>query len=617
MNLRLLIGLAGKPRWGELRPLVALLLVPAILASTMPASGQMQTRHPASRAPDLPDDVLLGLQIAVTLSETIGLVEDQAWRGRLDRIGYRVAAVADDEETPYSFDILDLPEPNALALPGGFLFVTRGMMEIDLSDDELAHLIGHEISHVRQGHFQRASQLSGLLSLVNTALLIGILVSAEPGTSRERIERMDDPGLKEWSVGVTGRDALIQGVSLFGNVLSALFARSYSRKLEFEADETGQRLATRAGFDPSGGPGLLETLHDRSYDRHHLGYWRTHPYFDDRIVRARALAQRLSPSSAPRDDSAYREHWALFFAEAAQDFPGDREAVYLYERALRCAQAGLATLTGGLEMVRFKKRREERQHELRRGYQTLITAYDEIIARAEQESPDWSSLGAARSEREEIIRQKAKALPDYIEVLDGENVATDMLERFVENYPTHPRVFEVTYRLAEHYRLTDRPAAAIDALARLQPSEARVDSVGWADSTRTAMIDLVTELGDLALCRHLMLRGETAGAGDTAVAAAAQARIEELVEREISLEEAGRYLRDHPESPWSERIRQQSDLRAREAFQAGRVHEGLQRYQDALDAYFSVVAWAPDAGAADEAAEAIERINRLETLDLR
>ena len=66
-------------------------------------------------------------------------------------------------------------------------------------------------------------------------------------------------------------------------------------------------------------------------------------------------------------------------------------------------------------------------------------------------------------------------------------MATDQLELFVENYPTHPRVPEGTLRLAEHYRLTDRPAAAISALERLITMEVAGDSTGWADSARVAL----------------------------------------------------------------------------------------------------------------------------------
>ncbi|MBD3236940.1 MAG: M48 family metalloprotease [Candidatus Eisenbacteria bacterium] len=594
--------------------LLAILLAMTCMAPATPASAQMRAPEPRRPAPDLPDDVLLGLRIAVTLSETIGLVENEEWRTRLDRIGYRVAAVAGDTEHPYSFDILDLPEPNALALPGGFIFVTRGMFEIELTDAELAHLIGHEISHVRREHFQRAAQLNGLLSLVNTALLVGILVGAEPGGSRERVARMDDPGRREWSVGVTGRDALLQGASLFGNVLSALFARSYSRKLEFEADETGQRLATRAGFESAAGPGLLETLHQRSYEGHHFGYWRTHPYFDDRVRRARTLAHQLAPDPTPADDRAYRERWALFFAQAAEMFPGDREAIYLYDRALRCARPGLATLSGSLEMARFKQRRAERQHPLRRPYEALIAAYQEILDHEPLAPSDSAALDAARRALEQLQRQRQAALSDYLEIIDRDDAATDLLERFIDNYPDHPRAGAVSLRLVEHYRLSDRPSGAIDHLERLAGREGRAE---WADSARAAMLALAEELDDPRLCWRLMAVADSAAASLGAVHHRARRRLTELLDGSLSLEQSGGFLRAAPDSPWSERVRGIRDRRAQEAFEAGRVHEGLQRYQDALNAYFAVLAWAPDAPAASQAAEGITRINRLEALEMQ
>lgn len=165
----------------------------------------------------LPDDFELGLEVSTALAKTIGVVDTTVWRQKLSEIGYRVAAMGHTSDAHYSFAVLDLPEPNAIALPGGFLFVTRGMMEMGISDDELAHLLGHEISHIELRHHARAARVNTVLSVARTALLIGVLMGArDDGRSTERAEVSDDPGRRDWAVGLTGKEALIQASSIFG-----------------------------------------------------------------------------------------------------------------------------------------------------------------------------------------------------------------------------------------------------------------------------------------------------------------------------------------------------------------------------------------------------------------
>lgn len=625
-----LVQEACHPKPRHVVPAVLLLLLIALL---LPWAAQAQQRPPEARPQqsNLPEDVLLGLRFAVMLSETVGLVENDEWRERVSRIGYQVASASEDPDIPYSFDILDLPDPNAMALPGGFIFVTRGMMEIDLSDDELAHLLGHEITHVRNGHFQRAARVNSLLSIVQTALMIGILVGVpNDAVAGERIDRMDDPGLREWSVGVTGKDALVQGTALFGNVLQALYARSYSRKLEFEADDWGNRIAVRAGFSPAAGPAFLQRLHERSFEGQHFGYWRTHPYFDERLARAQARAVRLTPPAEPPDDSEYRERWALFFARAAEHFPGEKEAFCLYERALRCERSGLASLPGALEMARFKKRRESRKHVLLHRSGPLIESYDALIARAQQSDPEWEELSTARDERSALEQQRQQLLSDYLEVVDQEDSSTRFLEGFVENYPEHPRVAEMTYRLGSHYLLSDRAEAAVDLLEPVlrdradtppgsDPQSDTDTQSAWTDSARVTLLAAVSELDQLSTCYRLIREWgnpnakDTANSHDVEIGAAAERRMEQLASADISLDRGGRFLQRYPATPWSERVRDKVYEQARKTFLDGRIHEGLHRYQDALDAYFSVLAFSGDSPIAEQAAEGIERINALET----
>ncbi|MBP7669442.1 MAG: M48 family metalloprotease [Candidatus Eisenbacteria bacterium] len=574
-------------------------------------AGPADTRDapsPDLASDPLPGDVRLGLEVAMSLADGVGIVEKEEWNKRLTRIGYQVAAVSEDSDTPYSFAVLDLEEPNAMALPGGFIFVTKGIMQADFSDDELAHLLGHEISHVSQRHFHRASRMNSILSLARTALMVGILMGADDSHSSAEIVTPDDPGSRDWAIGMTGKQALLQASDVFGGVLQALFERGYSRNLEFEADEEGSRLATRAGFSSEGGPQLLERLHERSFETHQYSYWRTHPYFTERLPKAQRLAARLIPGK-PKPDDEYRQERALFFAKAAEGMRDPREALFLFERALRCEEGVVGSLAGALELVRFKGQREHREHPLLRNYGELIAGYDRILERANAQEEDWPQASEAAREREMLVAERDGLLDSQLEVILAEAPPTDFLERFIKNYPDHPRAGEMRYRLGMQYLLAGRPEKAVE---RLSSFAADSNGGAWADSAVAGMLLAIPELDDLSAC-YGVLEGHAQAKDPASVrmVEAARARMDELSKGDVSLEQGGAFLSNWPDSPWSAAVEAKVEAKAQEMLLKGRVHEGLRRYQEALDSYYTILTLAPDSPAASLASDGVDRIQSL------
>jgi predicted Zn-dependent protease len=585
-----------------------ILLILALGPLAVPADAQLpDTLGRPERSP-LPEDVAQGLEIAMSLATSVGTVDTLDWVARLNDIGYRVASRSGDDSTPYSFAILDLDEPNALALPGGFIFVTRAMFEMGLSDDELAHLVGHEINHVRQRHFQRAARLDAIMSLARAAVTMGLLMSShDRQLSTERAAVSEDPGLRSWSVGLTGSEALLQASALFGSVLQALFERGYSRGLELEADETGARLAARAGYDPEAGVTLLEKLHARSYEGRRYSYWRTHPYFDDRVRRARGRGANQRAATKVPDDSAYREHTALFFASSAQQVRDEDQAFFLYGRALACEPERLASHATALELARFKRTREANQPPLRRAYGSLIAAYDSLITVAERSDSTWSELAAARDERATLLRERDEEHPAYLKAIAQQDVPTEILEHFVENYPDDPQREEAAYELGVHQALTGKAPVAVERLLGLVAGGG-----AWADSARIGLLLAIPELKEMGPCCQLLqdsLRTGTDSLG-VRIRIAARQRMDELVEADFSLEQGSRFLAACPDSPWSAKAREKLAVKADAAYRNGRVHEGLHQYQEALDSYYEVLAYAPKSSSATDAQAAIERIHR-------
>ena len=168
-------------------------------------------------------DKELGKQTAKQVTEQIGLYEAPVTGGYVRAIGDRLVDHLEDRQFQYVFNIVDQQEPNAFAAPGGYIYFSRGLLALANSEDELAGVMGHEISHVTRRHSVRQSQ-KGILPRLLTlpGRIVGGVVSKNLG-------------------------ALLNApVNLAGTVYLA----SYSRGQESEADRLGIALAARSGYDP-------------------------------------------------------------------------------------------------------------------------------------------------------------------------------------------------------------------------------------------------------------------------------------------------------------------------------------------------------------------------------
>jgi predicted Zn-dependent protease len=224
----------------------------------------------------------LGQEAASEVESTVGLVQDPALVGYVGEIGRRLVAHTSTPDAPYQFHVADDPEPNAFALPGGFVYVTRGLLALANSEDELAGVMGHEIGHVVARHSVRQIEASTPFSILFgvPSAIVGIVSPALGG--------------------------IVGGV---GKVASGLVLAPYSRSQEREADQIGIQLAARAGWDPAGLPALLNTLEREEAlaggDPSRISFFANHPATPERVRDTMAAAKALTrgpgrPIAAPR-----------------------------------------------------------------------------------------------------------------------------------------------------------------------------------------------------------------------------------------------------------------------------------------------------------------------------
>ena len=215
----------------------------------------------------------VGAEQASVIERTIGLDRDPNTAAYVEQVGQRLAAQAGRKEISYRFYVAYMTVPNAFALPGGYVYVSRGLLALLNSEDELAGMLGHEIGHVEARHAVKRSQAALATAPVQIAAgVTGIAAS------------VISPDL---GAGIVGA----------GQTLTQAVLAPYSREQEREADRLGQQISARAGWDPRGLRGLLDTLGREERlagEAAPAGFLATHPSTPERVAATATYAGTLA-----------------------------------------------------------------------------------------------------------------------------------------------------------------------------------------------------------------------------------------------------------------------------------------------------------------------------------
>ena len=205
------------------------------------------------------DDLLAQVQ------QEYRLVNDAQSLAYLDQLGQRIVAQTRFANRPWTFGIIDDPNVNAFNLPGGIVFVNRGLIQKATTLDQFTTVLGHEIAH---GVARHGTQM--MTRQMGIQVLSGVLL---------------------------GNDAS-QRAQVLGGLVSSGVLSDYGRDAERESDRLGIQFAHAAGFDPAGSVPMFETLLSlrQSQPNSIAQFFSSHPLTEERIARAKRLSTEL-PSS--------------------------------------------------------------------------------------------------------------------------------------------------------------------------------------------------------------------------------------------------------------------------------------------------------------------------------
>lgn len=244
-------------------------------------------------------DFKLGLFIAAQVEKQYRVLEDHPDNARVMKIASRIIDAA-GSGTFYTFQIVEAPVANAFALPGGFVFITDKLLEQKLSDGELAFLLGHEISHVQNRHFERIQKERAKVSFLNALTTIGAVLVATQANDRSSDRRRL---INQGAAAPAGPPEIKRPTSvqlpphlapiLAGNIFGTLYLLHSQRDFEYEADLSGARIALGAGYSLEEGMGMLKKLFYTNYRNASMEQWTTHPLTQARIF---AIKSKVDPS---------------------------------------------------------------------------------------------------------------------------------------------------------------------------------------------------------------------------------------------------------------------------------------------------------------------------------
>jgi predicted Zn-dependent protease len=253
-----------RSRWIVLLPLLAALLMPAAGCSTNPATGRRQFNVLSTER-----EINLGSEAAPEFTtEYGGPIPSAQIREYVSNLGKRLAALSERPDLPWEFTVVDSQVINAFALPGGKVFMSRGLLAKFDNTAQLAGVLGHEIGHVTAQHI--GQQMSQALVIQGLGLGLGIAGAAS-----------DNDLLKVMGVGA--------------GVGGTVYMLKYGRDQESQADELGLRYMTKAGYNPVGQLQVMEILKAEAGRGGTPEFLSTHPLPQTRIDRLNRIIREQYP----------------------------------------------------------------------------------------------------------------------------------------------------------------------------------------------------------------------------------------------------------------------------------------------------------------------------------
>ncbi len=311
---------AGEPKRGTV--LCALMLVAAILLVSCGSLPADLPSVPGLSPPSEDEETRISREFRREAKKELKFVNHPEVERYIDRIGRRILAVSGPQSFDYRFFVVEDNQLNAFAVPGGSIYVYSGLIERAKTTDELAGVLGHEITHIKGHHMVRSSGPDPI-SILSLLAMVALAKSGSGG----------------------------QAVGMVGQAVAATRQLAYSRQLEMEADTLGTRYMAAAGYNPQGTIAFLKMMdQERSLNPVDVpAYVLSHPLSQERIANAQLVVKSLGETPIRPDepdalkkvqivirmDRPPRNEVVAEYEKLVQQNPRDPDLLYLLGFALQ------------------------------------------------------------------------------------------------------------------------------------------------------------------------------------------------------------------------------------------------------------------------------------------
>jgi Zn-dependent protease with chaperone function len=553
------------------------------------------------------NEFLLGLWVANQVQKTHKVLPNHKDHPRVVEIATRIVEHAGRKDL-YSVAIIKAPVANAFALPGGFFFITDTLLKLNLSDDELAFLIGHEIAHVQNRHFERIQKEQAKTSFATALATIGSTLLASKmnsGNDHERLRRQGALSRKEGPPPIKQPNSVTLPPHLAPVLMSNLFGTLYllhsQRDFEYEADLSGAKLAVAAGYDLEKGTGMLRKLFYSNYRNSEHVEWTTHPLTQSRIQALKARGKEFTKGKPMTSTVLVKRQrdWANRLLNVYEEMP-------LWSKAKGLSSINVQAVRGLLLMrashlssdTELKKRslRLEILHGLFPKIQAssflvadhgvLHSKVDELLKLGGHLNPDFVSSSANRQKLSLKMNMDQLELtsPGYLQ-----------LEYLLRNFPNHPDAESWRW---QHWTKEPKIEKIIEDVAPLLESDkagrvrkhllkamTRIEKDPWAYVKMHEILDL--DIDPEVLSSNLKSCE--------------------------SLERLLRFQHEFPNHPWIDRVNQRRTDRLKHHYRAGRLAMASRQPQKAVEHFREILLFDTSGSLETEARELIYRLNTIGT----
>jgi predicted Zn-dependent protease len=251
-----------------------------------PKTPPVENEAQGAFAQEVKDEVTVGQGMATRLLGTYGYSKKYAKLERyINLVGLSLIAQSGRPELKYHFAVLDSEEVNAFATPGGYIFVTKGLLKNIKSEDELAGVLGHEIAHVNMKHMYKEIAIK---REVSTGEVVTRIISRGGADIGGALNIMVSKGMK------------------------MLIEDGLGKEKEAEADEIGVIFASASGYDPTA---LLRLVQRLEGDKTKVQVGKTHPHGEERVVALQSSISKNGLSSKlKKNQNILKKRFAEAFA---------------------------------------------------------------------------------------------------------------------------------------------------------------------------------------------------------------------------------------------------------------------------------------------------------------